>query len=589
MCGIVACFAEENCYGKLLAALARLEYRGYDSAGIALLSAGGLSVRKRAGGVRNLAGPPLEGDTGIGHTRWATHGAPTDVNAHPHVCGKFALVHNGIVENFAQLKAELCAHGETFLSDTDSEVIVHLIARAYEGDFFAAVAAACRRLRGSYAIAVLCADCPGEIVCARSGSPLVAGYAGGALYVCSDAPALGEGARFCAAQDGEFIRISGGVIRFCDADGREIPKTFSRSSDDRCADAPDAGSFMEREIGQIPAALSRTLEGLRDFDFAPCARAMRGAKNVFAVACGSALHAALAFKDAAECEAGVPVLCFAASEFRCRAPLAGRGDLVVAVSQSGETADTLGAVRLARSRGAYVLAVTNVAHSSLAAEADLVVPMRAGPEVAVAATKSYNCQLLCLYYIAAQLCYYRNDRFPAYFGELFRLPEGARAAFSAFPAAEGIARAFRDAPAMYFIGRGGEARTAAEGALKVKEIAYLFSEGLPAGELKHGPLALVEEGFPVVALSTSRALLPKMAGALAEVKARGARVALLSQFEEVLADPAVDFPVRLPALCERLMPVLSVIPLQYLACRLCLLRGFDPDRPRNLAKSVTVE
>lgn len=589
MCGIVACYAKEGCYEKLLSALSRLEYRGYDSAGIALLCGGNFSVRKRAGGVSNLNGPPLPGDTGIGHTRWATHGAPTDVNAHPHLCGKFALVHNGIAENYAQLKAELAARGETFVSDTDSEVIVRLIARCYEGDFFAAVVAACARLQGAYAIAVLCADFPGEVVCARRGSPLVAGYAGGCPYVCSDVPALGGDAWFCPAEEGEFIHIRGGSLSFCDASGREIPKTFVRADASPVSGAPQQGSYMEREIAEIPSALARTLGGLRRLDFAPCARAMRGAKHVFAVACGTALHAALAFKDIAEAEARVPVLCFCSSEFRYRDPPVEAGDLVVAVSQSGETADTLEAVRLARGRGAYVIAVTNVGHSSLAFAADYAVVMRAGQEVAVAATKSYNCQLLCLYFLAAQLCFFRRGVFPAYFGELHGLPEAADAAFSCFPAVSRIAEAFAERPALFFLGRGAEARTAAEGALKVKEIARVFSEGLPAGELKHGPLALVGEGFPVLALSTSRALLPKMSGAVAEVKARGARVALFSQYEEAFSQSFADFSVRLPSVCERLMPAVSVIPLQYFACRLCLLRGLDPDRPKNLAKSVTVE
>ena len=271
MCGIVACYAKEGCYEKLLSALSRLEYRGYDSAGIALLCGGNFSVRKRAGGVSNLNGSPLPGDTGIGHTRWATHGAPTDVNAHPHLCGKFALVHNGIAENYAQLQAELAARGETFVSDSDSEVIVRLIARCYEGDFFAAVVAACARLQGAYAIAVLCADFPGEVVCARRGSPLVAGYAGGCPYVCSDVPALGGDAWFCPAEEGEFIRIRGGSLSFCDASGREIPKTFVRADASPVSGAPRQGSYMEREIAEIPSALARTLGGLRRLDFAPCA------------------------------------------------------------------------------------------------------------------------------------------------------------------------------------------------------------------------------------------------------------------------------------------------------------------------------
>lgn len=589
MCGIIGCFSKEGCYEKLLAGMKRLEYRGYDSAGVAVLSGGGFSVRKRRGGVSGIAGAPLCGDTGIGHTRWATHGKPSDRNAHPHVTGKFALVHNGIVENHARLRAELEAEGESFLSETDSEVIVRLIARLYAGDFFAAVAAACARLEGSYAIAVLCSDCPGEIVCARQKSPLVAGAAEDTLYACSDIPALcGAASYICPAEDGEFIRIAEGKIAFLDAQGREIPKTFSRV--EPCAAAETGtGSFMEREIAAIPRALEDTLAALRRTDFASCARVLRGAGKIFAVACGTALHAALAFKDAVEGEVGVPVLAHPASEFRYRDPLVGEGDLVVAVSQSGETADTLEAARLAKARGAYVLSVTNIAHSSLAQEADFNIAMRAGAEIAVAATKSYNCQLLCLYYLAAQICFFRKTRMPAYFSELGTLPAAAREAFGCFAQMNELAARLQGAQGMYFIGRDSDVRTAAEGALKVKEIACLFAEGYCAGELKHGTLALIEEGFPVLATATRRALAKKCENALAEVSSRGAYTVLFSQYEDVLAESCADAVCRLPAVCERLMPVVAVIPLQYFACRMCVLRGYDPDKPRNLAKSVTVE
>ena len=450
MCGIVACYAKEGCYEKLLSALSRLEYRGYDSAGIALLCGGNFSVRKRAGGVSNLNGPPLPGDTGIGHTRWATHGAPTDVNAHPHLCGKFALVHNGIAENYAQLKAELAARGETFVSDTDSEVIVRLIARCYEGDFFAAVVAACARLQGAYAIAVLCADFPGEVVCARRGSPLVAGYAGGCPYVCSDVPALGGDAWFCPAEEGEFIRIRGGSLSFCDASGREIPKTFVRADASPVSGAPRQGSYMEREIAEIPSALARTLGGLRRLDFAPCARAMRGAKHVFAVACGTALHAALAFKDIAEAEARVPVLCFCSSEFRYRDPPVEAGDLVVAVSQSGETADTLEAVRLARGRGAYVIAVTNVGHSSLAFAADYAVVMRAGQEVAVALRRATTASCSACTASPRSSAFSAAASFPHISANFTACPRRQTPPFPAFPPYPASRKRLRSAPPCSF-------------------------------------------------------------------------------------------------------------------------------------------
>ena len=585
MCGIVGCVAKEGCYQRLFTALRRLEYRGYDSAGVAFLGEGGLCVRKRRGGVKNIEGEPIAGSAGIGHTRWATHGAPSDANAHPHLCGKFALVHNGIIENAAALRAELERAGERFVSQTDSEVIVHLIARAYTGGFFAAVAAACARLQGSYAIAVLCADCPEQMVCARRGSPLVAGAGEGALYVCSDVPALaGLASYVCPAADGEFIHICNGRIRFLRADGAEAAKTFSYLPPQTPAPAPE-GCRMLAEIAETPRALHDTLACLREVNFLPHARRFARAERVFAVACGTAYHAALGFAAALEGAAGIPVLHCRASEFFARAPLVRAGEPVVAVSQSGETADTLAAVRLAKERGAFVIAVTNAPLSTLAAAADLCVPLCAGPEVAVAATKSYTCQLLCLYYLAAQVCYFRGGCFPPWFGRLSSLPAACAQAFGLFPAVDALASRLQEARGMYFLGREQDLFTAMEGALKVKEIAYVFAEGYPAGELKHGSLALVEEGFPVVMVATRRALLQKCADTLAEVSARGGYTALFSQYEGC----ASDFFCRLPAVCEPLMPAVAAVPLQYLACRLCLLRGHEPDRPRNLAKSVTVE
>ena len=447
------------------------------------------------------------------------------------------------------------------------------------------MAAACARLQGSYAIAVLCADCPEQMVCARRGSPLVAGAGEGALYVCSDVPALaGLASYVCPAEDGEFIHICNGRIRFLRADGAEAAKTFSYLPPQTPAPAPE-GCRMLAEIAETPRALHDTLACLREVNFLPHARRFARAERVFAVACGTAYHAALGFAAALEGSAGIPVLHCRASEFFARAPLVRAGEPVVAVSQSGETADTLAAVRLAKERGAFVIAVTNAPLSTLAAAADLCVPLCAGPEVAVAATKSYTCQLLCLYYLAAQICYFRGGCFPPWFGQLSSLPAACAQAFGLFPAVDALASRLQEAQGMYFLGREQDLFTAMEGALKVKEIAYVFAEGYPAGELKHGSLALVEEGFPVVMAATRRSLLQKCADTLAEVSARGGYTALFSQYEGC----ASDFFCRLPAVCEPLMPAVAAVPLQYLACRLCLLRGHEPDRPRNLAKSVTVE
>ena len=589
MCGIIGYVSEHDCCGALFEALRRLEYRGYDSAGIAVLGEGGFRVCKKKGGVAGLASFYAEGKTGIGHTRWATHGAPSDQNAHPHIAGKIALVHNGIIENHAALRAELEGEGVRFLSETDSEVLAALVQKYYRGDLLAALKEALSRVEGSYAVAVIAEDRPGELAAARYKSPLVAGKGRAGLFVCSDIPAVAQEAEYLAvAGDREFIRISGGEIGFFDGGLRPVPKVFFRPEGESRA-AAVCGSHMRAEIAEIPRALQDTLAALGKADLAPCARVLRSAGRVFAVACGTAYHSALAFRDALARDAGVPVFCYSAGEFRYSPPLVRAGDLVVAVSQSGETADTLEAVRLARGLGGFVIAVTNTPGSSLAAEADFTLAMRAGAEIAVAATKSYNCQLLSLWYLAAELLFFRTQRYPSWFSSLKELPAAAEAAFSLFPEADRLADLFKERQGMYFLGRGEDVCTAREGALKVKEIARVFAEGLPAGELKHGPLALVEEGFPVILLSTQRRLAAKCENAVAEVNARGGYTVLLSQYEDVLRQSRARAALRLPALPEPLMPCAAVIPLQYFAYKMCLERGLDPDRPKNLAKSVTVE
>ena len=590
MCGIIGCVSEKDCYGALYDGLKRLEYRGYDSAGIAVLDRE-LRIFKKKGGVSNLSAFYARGGTGIGHTRWATHGAPSDANAHPHRAGKIALVHNGIVENFAALRAELEGEGERFSSDTDSEIIAKLVSRAYRGDLLAAVQSALLRVEGSYAVAVIAEDRPGELVAAKRKSPLVAGKGSAGLFVCSDIPALAGTAEYIAqAEDGELIRIANGEIEFFDGALHPVPKTFFRPQEElRALSVAGGGYFMRAEIAEIPRALRDTLAALREKDFAPCARALRAAQMVFAVACGTAYHSALVFADIVEKEAGIPVLCHTAGEFRYRAPVLGAGDVLVAVSQSGETADTLEAARLARARGAYVIAVTNIGCSSLASLADFLLVMRAGAEIAVAATKSYNCQLLCLYYLAGQMLFFKEERLPSWWGSLERLPAAAEASFGCFAEVDRLADRLHGARAMYYLGRGLDLCTAREGALKVKEIARVFAEGYAAGELKHGSLALIEDHFPVVCISTGASLAKKSENALAEVKSRGGYCALFSQYPQVLQESCADAKCLLPALPEPLMPAVAVIPLQYFAYKMCLERGFDPDKPRNLAKSVTVE
>lgn len=592
MCGIIGCVQRDgDCWPRIYDGLKRLEYRGYDSIGVAVSDGGKIAVRKKKGGAEVLAKQYLAGSSGIGHTRWATHGAPSDVNAHPHVAGKFALVHNGIVENFAFLKQELVQEGEVFHSDTDSEVIVKLIARAYTGDFLRAVRDGCARLDGSYAIAVLCEDFPDTVVCAKNKSPLVAGMGTDGVYVCSDIPALsGVCGSICPAEDGELVCLIGRRVQFYDFNLNAKAKEFVAV--DGCAAARGKGAFasyMEEEIADIPRALSDTYASLKGMDFTACAQRLAAAERIFAVACGTAYHSSLAFRFVAEKCLGVPVICERASEFRYKTCLLNEKDVLIAVSQSGETADTAEAVKRAKAAGVYVISVTNVRHSTIAALADTNIPMRANAEIAVAATKSYNCQLMCLYTLAAEAYHRKKGVYPAFYYDLPSLSFSSREAFSLFPKVNELAERLKNTSSMYFLGRDADYITAVEGALKVKEIAYVFSEGYPAGELKHGTLALVEENFPVVAVVTQKSLAQKTENAIAEVLARGGFAALFTPFEELIQDSVAQFKCKLPSVREELAGAVSVIPLQYFALRMCLLRGHDPDKPRNLAKSVTVE
>ena len=592
MCGIIGCVQHEgDCWNKIYEGLKRLEYRGYDSVGIATLEKKELHVFKKKGGADMLAGNHSAGGAGVGHTRWATHGAPSDENAHPHVAGKFALVHNGIIENFAVLKSELVRAGETFLSDTDSEVIVKLIARAYTGDFLRAVRDGCARLEGSYAIAVLCTDFPDTVVCAKRQSPLVAGEGMDGVYVGSDIPALsGMCGKICPAEDGELICLVGRRILFYDFTLTPLTKQFvAVDADSAARERNGFSSYMEEEIADIPRALSDTYAALKSTDLSACVQKLSSADRIFTVACGTAYHATLAFGYLAESCLGVPVISERAGEFRYKTQLAGKGVVLIAVSQSGETADTLEAVKRAKSAGVYVIAVTNVRHSTIAALADTNVPMRAHAEIAVAATKSYNCQLFCLFTLAAEAACRKKGVYPAFYYDLPALSFAAGEAQNCFPAVEKLAEQWKEARAMYFLGRDADYVTAVEGALKVKEIAYVFSEGYPAGELKHGTLALIEQGFPVIAVSTRKSLAKKTENAIAEVVSRGGRVALFSPYEDVLQESAAQFKCKLPNVREELAGAVAVIPLQYFALKMCVLRGHDPDKPRNLAKSVTVE
>ena len=587
MCGIVGYVGRRKAAPLLTAALKKLEYRGYDSAGIATLNRE-FHVRKCTGSVSSLKGD-IAGSCGIGHTRWATHGAPTEANAHPHLYGRFAVVHNGIIENFRTLKEECEARGETFSSETDSEVVAHLLERFYEGDLLTALRKTTALLKGSYALALLCRDEPDTIALAREKSPLIVGKGRG-LWCASDVPALAaEDIRLYMLEDGEYALLRGEQVVFYSHDGEIIRKRSIMCDVD--GDVPEKKGypyFMRKEIAEIPKILEKSRPNSeKTADFAELYKVLCHAEYIQIAACGTAYHAGLAAKYAFEALARVPVEVDVASEYRYRDPIVRDGTLMLAVSQSGETADTLAAAELAKERGATVVAVVNARHSSLATLADFVLYTDAGREIAVAATKSFNAQLLVLYSLAATLAEAKGRR--GYGDCLKELPARAEAAIEAGEKVRSWTAHFAQASSVYFVGRGADYVAALEGSLKLKEISYLPSEGYPAGELKHGTLALVERGTPVVAVLTSERLAEKTMNAVHEVYARGAKVFLITSLPEYADSKELTGSIVIPACGETFSPALSVIPLQLLAYYVSLARGADPDRPRNLAKSVTVE
>ena len=588
MCGIVGYAGEGRAAPVLIEGLKRLEYRGYDSAGIAVLGEA-LTVVKRKGRVEALAAEAkkLSGGLGIAHTRWATHGEPSERNAHPHRYGGVAVVHNGIIENASLLRAECEARGEVFSSETDSEVIAHLIAAAYRGDLLQAVQKAARRLEGSYAIAVL-AEGERVIVAARRKSPLLVGRGEGSV-LASDLPAIAPLANeVYSLKEGGFALLTEDQVCLFDEELREWeekPIAFGKVE----GDGGKGGypHYMRKEIAEDPAAIANSIVDLTaDLRFSDISIVLCQTYYIQIVACGTAYHSGVAAKYAIEALSRVPVEVDIASEYRYRDPIVPKGTLVIAVSQSGETADTLAAAALAKERGAKVLALTNVPYSSLTALADFVLLTHAGRETAVAATKSFCAQLASLYSIAAALAALKGRSAPS----LVPFPALCEDALSRSQKVKVWARALCQKKSVYFIGRGADYAAAIEGSLKLKEVSYLASEGYPAGELKHGTLALVGEDAPVVALLSDARLAEKTMNAVHEVRSRGARVFLITTLpscaEGVLPEEDV---LRLPA-CEAVYsPLCTVVPLQLLAYETAVLLGHDPDKPRNLAKSVTVE
>jgi glucosamine--fructose-6-phosphate aminotransferase (isomerizing) len=607
MCGIVGYVGPDQALPVVLEGLRRLEYRGYDSAGVALID-GGLSVVKRAGKLSELDAAletvgALPGSVGMGHTRWATHGAPTDQNAHPHTdCrGEIAVIHNGIIENFTGLRAALEKRGHVLDSDTDTEVVAHLIEEK-EGRLADRVRATTRDLVGAYSLVVLAIDEPDLIVGVRVSSPLIVGLGDGENMLASDIPAVLQKTRkVLPIDENQVVEVRADGVRVTDLEGRDVDvEPFEVEWDVARAQKGGFADFMLKEINEQPSALRDTLVGrVSDHGLLVLDElhldtdVLRDVNKVFVVACGTAFHSGLVAKYAIEHWTRVPVEIDIASEFRYRDPVLGPDTLTLAVSQSGETIDTLEAARHASRQGSKVIAVTNTIGSSLAREADAVMYTHAGPEICVAATKTFATQMAALHLVALYLAQIRGAMFPVEIGDIVgrmrELPGQVRRTLALSDQILGIADEIHEARDVLFIGRHTGYPAALEGALKLKELSYVHAEGYPAGELKHGPIALVEEGVPVVAVATECHVYPKVLSNIQEVRARGARViAIASEGDEEISGHA-DHVLFVPRVPELFAPVVVTPPLQLLAYHVAKLRGCDVDQPRNLAKSVTVE
>jgi glutamine---fructose-6-phosphate transaminase (isomerizing) len=622
MCGIVGYVGHQPALDVVVDALRRMEYRGYDSAGIALVDGDGdLTVRRRAGRLANLqaalaeADPAeLRGTTGVGHTRWATHGRPTDRNAHPHrdAAGKIAVVHNGIIENYAPLRHELETAGVEFASDTDTEVAVHLVARNYHhgdtaGDFTASVLAVLRRLEGHFTLVFANADEPGTIVAARRSTPLVVGIGKGEMFVGSDVAAfIGHTREAVELGQDQAVAITADSYRVTDFHGNDVTDSARTFHIDWDVDAAEKGGyeyFMLKEIAEQPTAVADTLLGhfvdgrivldeqrLSDQE-------LREIDKVFIVACGTAYHSGLLAKYAIEHWTRLPVEVELASEFRYRDPVLDRSTLVIAISQSGETADTLEAVRHAKEQKAKVLAICNTNGSQIPRECDAVLYTRAGPEIGVASTKTFLAQVTANYLVGLALAQARGTKYPdeveREYRDLEAMPDlVARVIAEIGPVTE-LAHRFAQASTILFLGRHVGYPVALEGALKLKELAYMHAEGFAAGELKHGPIALIENDLPVIIVmpspKSSAMLHGKMLSNIREIQTRGAITIVIAEEGDDTVRPHADHLFEIPAVSTLLQPLLSTIPLQVFAASVAQARGYDVDKPRNLAKSVTVE
>lgn len=617
MCGIVGYVGSRNCQEVLLEGLSRLEYRGYDSAGIALVAdSGQLQMRKKAGKLQILRDSleefPLSiAHTGVGHTRWATHGTPTDRNAHPHLAdeGRLALIHNGIIENFLSLKTELLEEGLEFNSDTDSEVVAHLIAKAYNQvhDLELAMRQVAARLEGAFTLLAVHRDAPGLVVGARLNAPLVIGLGEGENFLGSDAAAFVNYTRKALAVGQRQIAVvSAEQVKLTDFAGNPVsPEYFELTWDAKQAEKGGYKWFMEKEIYEIPSSLTNTLRGRIRADGSINLPGLNeltddyfnGINRILLIGCGTAHYATLTGAYAFESFTGLPVTCELAHEFRYRKPVLDEHTLVVSLSQSGETMDVLMAVRYAISRGAKTLSICNTQGATIARESDAVVYTHAGPEVAVASTKAFVCQVAAIYLLALHIAKIRrtlpSNEISTHSQELQSLADKIKQILQLHPHIQQLAHWMSDSRSVLFLGRHVSYPIALEGALKLKEIAYIHAEGFAAGELKHGPIALIEPGQPVFVMVPSLIHSPKLHGKvisnIQEIRARGARVLAICEADDDSVTPFADEIFALPTTSKWCLPMLQVIPLQFFALELAEAKGLDVDQPRNLAKSVTVE
>jgi glucosamine--fructose-6-phosphate aminotransferase (isomerizing) len=609
MCGIVGYVGKRKVVPIIIEGLRRLEYRGYDSAGICTITHHKAVIRRSEGKLANLerllAAEPMTGSIGIGHTRWATHGRPSEINAHPHQAGGVVVVHNGIIENYLQLRSELRSAGHVFKSETDTEVISHLIEerRKLGSSFEKAVREALLLLKGAYALCIVCQDEPELLIAAKLGSPMVVGLGEGEFFVASDIPAILSHTRsMIFMEDGEMVVFKGGEVFFSTIAGAPLQKT-PRYIDWSAHMAEKGGyrHFMLKEIFEQPRAVRDTIAGrireesgdvyLEDLSLTDCE--LLSLQRISIIACGTSWHAALVGKFLIEEECRVPVEVDIASEFRYRNPVIDAGVLVILISQSGETADTLAAMRESRRRGAKCVAICNVVDSSIAREADGVIYTHAGPEIGVASTKAFVTQLIALYLLTIRLGRARGhmgcEQGRKLIASIVRLPALMEETLKLNDQVEKIARNFMTSRDFLYLGRGINYPIALEGALKLKEISYIHAEGYPAGEMKHGPIALIDEQMPVVVLVPKGANYQKVCSNMEEVIARGGRVIAVCSEGDTEVRGKVEVALEIPTDGDEVTPIILAIPMQLLAYHIAVLKGTDVDQPRNLAKSVTVE